>query len=90
MNNLNLPNPKMMDVAVPANMHIGLHQEAVAARGWALTAEAGAWRCSAGRGRLLVDLREKRERERHGRIPGALHAPYPSLAGEHGPRRLAA
>ncbi len=24
MNNLNLPDPKMMDVAVPANMHMGL------------------------------------------------------------------
>ncbi len=23
MNNLNLPNPKMMDVAVPANMRVG-------------------------------------------------------------------
>ncbi len=30
MNNLKLPNPKMMDVAVPANMHIGLHQDEVA------------------------------------------------------------
>ena len=30
MNNLKLPNPKMMDVAVPANMHVGLHQEEVA------------------------------------------------------------
>src|SRR6476661_11082289 len=37
MNNLKLPNPRMMDVAVPANMHIGLHQEEVARRGWALT-----------------------------------------------------
>src|SRR5262245_24026372 len=27
MDNLKLPNPKMMDVAVPANMHVGLHQE---------------------------------------------------------------
>jgi len=25
MNNLKLPNPKMMDVAVAANMHVGLH-----------------------------------------------------------------
>ena len=30
MNNLKLPNPKMMDVAVPANMHIGLHQDEIA------------------------------------------------------------
>ncbi len=27
MANLKLPNPKMMDVAVPANMHVGLHQD---------------------------------------------------------------
>ena len=27
----------------------------------------------------LVDLRERAERERHGCIPGALHAPYPGL-----------
>ena len=38
MNNLKLPNPKMMDVAVPANMHVGLHQEEIARQGWALTA----------------------------------------------------
>ncbi|MGA7229680.1 MAG: MBL fold metallo-hydrolase, partial [Xanthobacteraceae bacterium] len=38
MNNLKLPNPKMMDVAVPANMRVGLHQEEVARKGWALTA----------------------------------------------------
>src|SRR5882724_4634016 len=38
MNNLNLPNPKMMDVAVPANMRVGYAQEAIAQRGWAVTA----------------------------------------------------
>ena len=36
MNNLNLPNPKMMDVAVPANMRVGLAQEEIARHGWAL------------------------------------------------------
>ena len=41
MNNLNLPNPKMMDVAVPANMRIGLAQQIVAERGWAVSAEDG-------------------------------------------------
>jgi glyoxylase-like metal-dependent hydrolase (beta-lactamase superfamily II) len=79
MNNLNLPNPKMMDVAVPANMHIGLRQEEVARRGWALSADAA----MALRGRTdvaLVDLREKSERAKHGIIPGSLHAPYPDLA----------
>src|SRR3954465_1877845 len=38
MCNLNLPNPKMMDVAVPANMRVGLAQEAIAQRGWAVSA----------------------------------------------------
>ena len=28
---------------------------------------------------VIVDLREKSERERHGVIPGSLHAPYPDL-----------
>src|SRR5689334_8742864 len=30
MNNLKLPNPKMMDVAVPANLRQGLHQDEIA------------------------------------------------------------
>ena len=37
MNNLKLPNPKMMDVVVPANTKIGLSQGEVARRGWAVT-----------------------------------------------------
>ena len=79
MNNLKLPNPKMMDVAVPANMHVGLRQEEIARKGWALSAaEAMAMR---GRNDVaLIDLREKNEREKHGVIPGSLHAPYPDLA----------
>jgi glyoxylase-like metal-dependent hydrolase (beta-lactamase superfamily II)/rhodanese-related sulfurtransferase len=78
MNNLKLPNPKMMDVAVPANMHVGLRQEEIASQGWALSAaEAMAMR---GRNDVaLIDLREKNEREKHGVIPGSLHAPYPDL-----------
>ena len=78
MNNLKLPNPKMMDVAVPANMHIGLAQDAVAQKGWAVL--AGEAMDLVGRPDVaLVDLREKSERERHGTIPGALHEPYPKL-----------
>jgi glyoxylase-like metal-dependent hydrolase (beta-lactamase superfamily II)/rhodanese-related sulfurtransferase len=78
MNNLKLPNPKMMDVAVPANMHVGLHQDEIARKGWAVSAaEAVALR---GRADVaIVDLREKSERERHGTIPGSLHAPFPDL-----------
>jgi sulfur dioxygenase len=78
MNNLKLSNPKMMDVAVPANMQVGLRQEEIARKGWALSAAEAV----VLRGRTdvaIVDLREKSERERHGIIPGSLHAPYPDL-----------
>jgi sulfur dioxygenase len=78
MGNLKLSNPKMMDVAVPANLRVGLAQDEIARRGWALAASE----VMALIGRpdvALVDLRERREREKHGAIAGALHAPYPDL-----------
>lgn len=78
MNNLKLPNPKMMDVAVPANIHIGLHQDEIARMGWALSA-AEALALNGRPDVAIVDLREKGEREKHGTIPGSLHAPYPDL-----------
>ncbi|SFO07918.1 Glyoxylase, beta-lactamase superfamily II [Mesorhizobium sp. NFR06] len=78
MNNLNLSNPKMMDVAVPANMRVGLHQDDIASRGWAVTAEQAL--ALVGRPDVaLIDLREQTERERHGVIPGAIHLPYGRL-----------
>jgi sulfur dioxygenase len=80
MNNLNLSNPKMMDVAVPANMRQGLAQQEIARRGWAMTAEQ-AKALVGTRDSVLIDLRERAEREKHGMIPGSLHAPYPDLQG---------
>ncbi len=79
MNGLKLPNPKMMDVAVPANMHVGLRQQDVANKGWALSAGEAIALC--GRSSIvMVDLRERSEREKHGIVPGSLHAPYADLA----------
>jgi glyoxylase-like metal-dependent hydrolase (beta-lactamase superfamily II)/rhodanese-related sulfurtransferase len=78
MNNLTLPNPKMMDVAVPANMHVGMAQEEIRRRGWAVTA-ADALSLVGTPDVALIDLRERRERDKHGTIPGSLHAPYPDL-----------
>lgn len=78
MASLHLPNPKMMDVAVPANIHQGLHQEEVARRGLAFSA-ADALSLVGRPDVALVDLREKSERERNGAIPGSLHAPYAEL-----------
>src|SRR5450830_808752 len=78
MASLKLPNPKMMDVAVPSNMRVGLAQQEIARRGWALTAPQ-AIKLIGQPGVAFIDLRELREREKHGSIPGALHAPYPGL-----------
>jgi glyoxylase-like metal-dependent hydrolase (beta-lactamase superfamily II)/rhodanese-related sulfurtransferase len=78
MNNLHLPNPKMMDVAVPANMRIGLAQEAIAQRGWAVSPDEAI--ALLGRaGATFIDLREATERRKNGIIPGSLHTPYPEL-----------
>jgi sulfur dioxygenase len=78
MGKLNLPNPKMMDVAVPANLRQGLAQDEIARRGWAVTAQQAM--AIAGQSNVaLIDLRERGEREKHGVIPGSLHAPYPDL-----------
>src|ERR1700726_1948994 len=78
MNNLNLPNPKMMDVAVPANMRVGYAQEAIAQRGWAVTAQE-AITLLGHADVAFIDRRERSGREKHGVIPGSLHAPYPNL-----------
>ena len=78
MANLKLPNPKMMDVAVPSNMKIGMAQAEIARRGWALQAAQAI--ALIGRPDVsFIDLREATERSKHGSIPGALHAPYVEL-----------
>ena len=87
MTNLNLPNPKMMDVAVPANLRVGLPQDEVEARGWSLS--CGEAVDLIGRPDVvLVDLRDDSERERRGQIPGSVHVPYPELASNLGPGGL--
>jgi sulfur dioxygenase len=84
MANLKLPNPKMMDVAVPSNMKVGLAQQEIARRGWALDAKNAM--AMVGRADVaFVDLRETGERQKHGSIPGSLHAPYPALQENIGP-----
>ena len=80
MSNLHLPNPKMMDVAVPANMRIGLAQQIVAGKGWAISADEAKNLLSLSEV-ALIDLREDQERRKHGIIPGSLHVPYQDVEG---------
>jgi glyoxylase-like metal-dependent hydrolase (beta-lactamase superfamily II)/rhodanese-related sulfurtransferase len=75
MESLNLPDPKMMDVAIPTNMRLGLAQQIVAGKGWDLSAAQA--KTLLGRTDVaLIDLREDHERHKHGVIPGSLHVPY--------------
>ncbi len=78
MDNLNLPNPKMMDVAVPANLKIGLLQDELKRMGLSLTCQEGISKAS-DPSIILVDLRDDSERGKNGVIPGSVHAPYPDL-----------
>jgi len=87
MNNLKLANPKMMDVAVPANLRVGLRQDEIEARGWSLDC-AEAQRLVGSPEAVLVDLRDQAERRRHGEIPGSVHTPYGELADNLGPGGL--
>ena len=74
MNNLNLPNPKMMDVAVPENLKLGLRLDAQH-RVPAVEVEdlLAIWPKVDGQ---LIDIREASERQRDGAIPGSMHLPY--------------
>ena len=89
MNNLKLANPKMMDIAVPANVKVGLAQEKIALRGWAVTATQAL--SLVGKPDIaLIDLRE-RSGTRTSRHDTRLAArPLPGFAGKHQRRRHAA
>jgi rhodanese-related sulfurtransferase len=68
----------MMDVAVPANMRVGLAQEEIARKGWAVT--PAQLQALIGDSKVaIVDLREEGERRKHGEIAGSVHAPYTEL-----------
>jgi len=76
MDNLDLPDPKMMDQAVPANLAIGFHPNDPVVSGYTLSVAEAEERLG-NRDTLFIDLREDSERERDGVIPGSIHAPYP-------------
>jgi len=78
MNNLNLPNPKMMDQAVPANQQIGFQADDPVIIERTLSVAQSIERLG-DENTLFVDLREVSERQKEGVISGSLHAPYASL-----------
>ncbi len=77
----------MMDVAVPANQHIGRPQKGLDEGGFALAPREASAIVAQGQC-LLVDLREAAERVRHGSIEPAVHSPYRQLADSLAPGGL--
>ena len=89
MASLKLPNPKMMDVAVPSNMKVGLAQQDIARRGWALDAAQAI--ALVGRPDVaFVDLRETSERDKARQHSGRAACALWRLAGQYPRRRHAA
>ncbi len=78
MNNLKLADPKMMDIAVPANRALGKSIDKFVRPGESLTVEEFRKQC-ASENVIMIDLREKHERLRDGWIPRSLHIPYPEI-----------
>jgi rhodanese-related sulfurtransferase len=76
-----------MDVAVPANLKVGLSQEAIEKRGWSLTCPQALDKLGSAE-IVLVDLRDQSERDRHGVIPGSVHVPYSDLEASVKPGAL--
>ncbi|MFU8805318.1 MAG: MBL fold metallo-hydrolase, partial [Bradymonadaceae bacterium] len=76
MNNLNLPDPKLMDLAVPANQSIGRSQTEQFSSDELVDATDA---LDSGAPWIYVDLRETSERDRDGSIIDSIHFPYTSI-----------
>lgn len=79
MENLDLPNPKMMDQAVPANLQIGFKPDDPGIQAATLGVDDARKHLVGNPNMLFVDLREDAERRRDGVIPGSVHVPYVHL-----------
>lgn len=78
MDNLNLDNPKMMDIAVPANQKVAMAQQKIDAQGWSYSVTELKTLIKKD-DVLLVDLREDSEREKNGNIDSSINIPYNSV-----------
>ncbi len=79
MENLNLPDPKLMDIAVPANLSMAGDLKQKIAKDWLVSAEE----LEANRKNWnIIDLREPEEIAKTGTIEGAKKIAYTQLAKE--------
>ena len=78
MNNLNLPDPKMMDIAVPGNLNLGISLEKQKENNGLMSKDF--LNEIKNENSLLIDLREKIEIEKGGKIDGGIEIPFPKIS----------
>jgi glyoxylase-like metal-dependent hydrolase (beta-lactamase superfamily II) len=90
MDGLQLPKPKRIDEAVPANLQSGLRHDADATLDWSVRPHSDyagdvpahlAWQWVSGGEAVLVDVRTDAEREWVGFVPGALPVAWKQWPG---------
>ncbi|WP_440697621.1 MBL fold metallo-hydrolase [Candidatus Pelagibacter sp. HIMB1709] len=77
MNNLNLPDPKMMDVAVPSNLKLGIDLNRQKVNNGIEPEEFNKIKKEVNT--VLIDLREQNEIDKEGKIDNSTIVPFPSM-----------
>ncbi|WP_440680514.1 MBL fold metallo-hydrolase [Candidatus Pelagibacter sp. HIMB1623] len=77
MNNLNLPDPKMMDVAVPSNLKLGIDLNRQKVNNGIEPEEFN--KIKKEENTVLIDLREQNEIDKEGKIDRSTIVPFPSM-----------
>ena len=77
MNNLNLPNPKLMDIVIPKNLNLGINLEKQTINN-GLDVDKFKEEI-ANQNNILIDLREEDEIKKHGKISNFTNIPFPKI-----------
>ena len=77
MNNLNLPDPKMMDIAVPSNLNLGIDFNRQKVNNGIEPKEFN--KIKKDTNAVLIDLREQVEIEKEGMLSNSLVVPFPTM-----------
>ena len=77
MNNLNLPDPKLMDVAVPNNLKLGINNDKQKINNGIEPSQFKS--CLSEKNVVLIDLREQSEVDKTGRIKNSINVSFPEI-----------
>ena len=79
MNNLNLPNPKLMDIAVPNNLKLGINFDEQRVNNGIEPEEFNSYLLD--QDIILIDLREQNELDKVGKIKNSTRVSFPEING---------